>query len=225
MQPPLNTLLQSANMKIWKLISSIEDPELINFSQKAYIHCVKWFGEPDDEKWQCTLNYGYSNGCARNWLLREYVIVIRNTYKYAEQKKAIIAHEIYHRATMRRKGLRQSVWVDEMVAFLVSQQILRAENLSNYADLRIQRHLEKQVKINISHLHKVRRRRIIIGYPCANYPTDFGASVACLGTELEYLVGWSNICRLVNCTSWDDWLDGLPLESRSIVLALLKIGQ
>ncbi len=207
----------------WSSLSPIEDAELQLFAQQAYRYCIDWFGVPLDDNWRYVLVDGSFDGCAHNRILREYTIVIRSDYAYPEQKKAAIAHEMYHRMTLLKEGLRESAWIDEMLAFLVSQRILSNQGMLEYANLRLQRQLNSKYRLDLSSLQKAQRKRILFGLGGITYPQGFASAVACLGTELEAKLGWSTINYLVQCRTWEEWFAKLPPESKSDASALLGI--
>jgi len=211
-----NTLISLA-------LVAIEDVDLQRFAQQAYDHCVKWFGLPLDESWSYVLLNGTFDGCARSALLKEYTIVIRRTYVSSEPKKAAIAHEIYHRVTMLRKGLHRAVWIDEMLAFLAVQHILSAQGLLEYADFRLKHQCESQSILGLKNVQNVRRKRILLGLRGVTYPLGFGTAVACLGIELDNLLGWPTLCHLVQCQTWEEWFTILALEIQPQVKILLGI--
>ncbi len=126
----------------WNLVE-IQDPHLLDFSKQAYNWCVTWFGIPVDELWEYEILIASMSGCSRQKLFKYYTIYIDKRNKSIEQKMAIIAHEVYHRVTIPKNSLRRIVWVDEMVAFLVSDRILMMSGLEQYAEYRKQKILER----------------------------------------------------------------------------------
>ncbi len=123
----------------------IEDAELLDFSNQAYNWCVTWFGTPDDELLPYEILRAPMNGCSRHRLVKLYSIYINKNYKFQEQILATLGHEVYHRVTMQKNSLRRIVWVDEMVAFLISDRILMISGLAEYAEYRKQKIVEREM--------------------------------------------------------------------------------
>lgn len=210
------------------LVRNLFDPilqaEFISFAQVAYNSCVDWFGVPNDEKRKFVLVWGHFDGCCRNRLVREYTIVIRREYQHPEQIMAATAHEMYHRVTMWRRGLTQCVWTDEMLAFLASQKLLVLHGMTDYARLRYETLREHHKMLSMDSLRKCVRKRVTFGRRGVVYPEGFGESVARVGVELEALVGWDAICRIVKHTAWNDWLVEIDAITIPAVAKLLSLG-
>jgi hypothetical protein len=194
------------------------DTSLQSFAITAYRCCTDWFGTPPDEDWPCHIVQFRSNSCRRSVLFHEYYITVMSTYKMAEQSKATIAHEIYHRVTRLRGGLRKLPWLDELLAFLASQHVLRANGLSDYAKTRIKHARYRNCHVDLRAVKAVPRWKYIFGMP-----TWFYDAVATAGAELDRVLEWSIICRLIHSQSWDQWLQHVPIEQRTYVRDLLLV--
>ncbi len=200
-----------------------DDEDLYTFADVAYARYVEWFGPPKNPERPYKIKGGPYSGIGYDMFAREYVIVINKKYEYYEQCFATLAHEMYHRVTKHHRGLRQLLWVDEMMAEVSTRQLLCEQGYTDYADLRLQVDRQKVKQLNVSALKNAQRRRVLLGLRGFAYPEGFAEGVSLLGATLEKIVGWEQMCRLIHCQTWDEWLVILPDDVRLQVCRLLGL--
>jgi hypothetical protein len=210
------------------IISSIDlgfkDEQLEAFAPRAYGLCIKWFGLPVDADRQYRIIGGPLGGTSRDLLSGHYMITIPPDCPALEQRVAVLSHEMYHRVTMRRRGLRCQRWIDEMMAEMTALMILREEGFADYADHWLRLMHESPSLLDARALrHAVKRKSILLGSFGFVYPAEYGPSVIVLGTKLERLVGWDRMCRIVHCRNWDEWLVPFPANLCWEICRLLDI--
>lgn len=233
---PSHSLLEEArNVGVLSLLRTIgscitfwrdfyEDESLHELAAWAFTENVEWFGLPTDSSWRHTIVRGPFSAMSSDPRSQQYLIFIRSSYRSSEQLCSAVGHEMYHRVTLCHNGLRRFVWVDEMMAFLVSQHLLMKKGFNDYAQLRLRVRFESDVIMGIKDLRSARRRRVWLGIKGIAYPEGFGAGVAALGTKVENLVGWEQMCRLVHCKTWEEWLAPLAPGVRQEVSDLLDLS-
>jgi len=193
------------------------------FTATAYHHCINWFGLPCDPEWPLHI-YLRSQPCCKaiTWA-RCYIIVLEKDRESWEPVCGTLAHEMYHRVTTRRQGLHKQLWIDEMLAILVQNRLLRDQGFSEYVDFLINWYHNKPKKMSPDVLQKVNLNYFkgILGG--SGYPEGFDSGVAVLGQELEHLVGWEAVCRLAGCHNWNEWLETIPENLRLQAKSLLAV--
>lgn len=202
-----------------------QDEDLRAFAVAAYSQCVEWFGIPDDHRIGFSIVGGPYTALARDLISRQYVIVISNELRHAEPRFASIAHEMYHRVTMHRRGLREALWVDEMLAFLTTQRILCGMGFAEYADERLRRQREEASTMSVEQLRRARPLfRRYLWLSAVAYPAGFTAGSGVLGARLLEVVGWEHTARMIACHTWEQWLALLPESQVPKAVTLLEIS-
>jgi hypothetical protein len=196
------------------------DPDLLDFAERTYRTYVEWFGAPADADWPYHLVRGNCNKCTRVAILHSYVITIIRGYQTVEQRKSSVAHEMYHRVTMQRSGLRQQLWVDEMLAIMAQYNILKREGMYRYAIYALQYHIGSGKRYDVHQLRNVPRRRRLFR---VIYPPGFTAGIADLVSRLEDLIDWPIWCKLIHCTTWNEWIEFVPTDKRLQLEQLLHL--
>lgn len=138
-----------------------------------------------------------------------------------------IGHEVYHRVTMCRNGMRRELWVDEMLACLSSYKILRSIGMDTYAFATEQACLERQhSRLNVHTLRQIRlKRNVLSGMQRHPYPTDFRVHVTNLGQALLSIVGWDQLSNLAFSTNLNEWKESLTKEQQSSVYYVLGLSE
>lgn len=189
-----------------ELDSSYPDLELIG--NRCYALCVRWFGVPPDASHNCRIIRGPNDCLRKSMITGNYILIVNKTYATAEQLYAVISHEMYHRVINSSKGLARNLWVDELLAFAVTQKTLEEFGFHEQIILR-NRHHTKGYALGAEELKKV-RKKLSLGLGYGAYPDGFNAGVATLAIKLQAMVEWRSICLLTKCDSWGDWLAALP---------------
>jgi hypothetical protein len=185
--------------------------------------CCRWFGTPSDEVRATVVIASKRNSCSRNPFTGTYYISMRESIVEEDERRQVLAHEIYHRVTTRRKGLHRTPWVDEMIAYLATQRMLVTGGHQELAQQLELAHRLNEFAISVRDLHSVKRKRFLFGDQAQAYPEGFGTAVALLGIELSGLIDWRSICALVKCKTWESWIEQLPSNVRANVVELLQI--
>jgi len=196
----------------------VYDDHLYDFAARSYGHCEDWFGAPSDAEWPCHILQSGRNSCRRSWILREYLITVMKSYTSADQSRATIAYQIYHRVTRLRRGLRQQPWLDEALAFSVSQRVLRVKGLGDYAEFRMDHYCGRRQTSDFAKLAKVSKWIYLVGEN-----SWFYNGAATWISSLEQLLEWDVICRLVHCKTWDEWFQYVPAEKQKQTHDLLNL--
>jgi len=74
-----------------------DEPELRAFGDRAYTHCVEWFGQPADPQRPYVLVRGVDRSSRYAPRGRLYYIVASRHCKTQSQRLAAVAHEMFHR--------------------------------------------------------------------------------------------------------------------------------
>jgi hypothetical protein len=194
------------------------------FADRAYARYTEWFGVPDDADWNYEIIRGPLACLGRDPTRHLYIIAIRKNDTLLEDQFASIAHEMYHRVTMQRKGLNRSLWVDEMLAFLTSRRFLREQGMADYADAEMKSLCKLQmVHLSLEECKSVKRKPNLFGMLGPAYPPGFTQTTAILGGILEVLVGWEHMCKMIQCHSLEEWIDLLPDNKQRSVKATLNL--
>lgn len=201
---------------------AINDAMLLSQVPRVYAMLVSWFGDPADLNVPCDIVLGPTSGAGRDWWTRRYVIMIANDASSDAERLSVLAHEMYHRVTSKRRGLNRLLWVDEMLAILCEQRILTQNTYTAYARLVFEAYNTQQ-RMSTDDLADVRVRMGFLGWSNQPYPDGFIAAVLHLGNKLERVVGWDRLCNLVAVRSWEEWLAALPQDIRMEAKRLLPI--
>jgi hypothetical protein len=199
--------------------------EIHRFAARAYEMCATWYGPPQDAHKPYTLLYGPCTALTLDPLKQVYRVVVSEGNQTDEQKCAAIAHEIYHRVTFLCAGLRRTLWVDEMMAFLTSQHVLIEIGFGDYAMTRRKAYTSRPLILAVDALGRAKRRRILFGIGGISYPEGFAAGVATVGCQLEDIVGWDHMRQVLACRDWQEWLLSLPPRKRAQAGRLLQIHE
>lgn len=202
-----------------------DDPDLIALADAAYACCVEWYGPPDDPELPVELVQGPWNRCSRSRILRQYIIYLYPHCETMEQRCSAIGHEMYHRVTMRRRGLRRQPWIDEMIACLTAQWFLRQQGFSEYADFLQRWYSEQMERGTVAWLRKAARPNPIhrMFVPNSSYIKRFYTSVTCVGMALDRVVASKDIRRILTAKTLADWINSLPSESRYSACRILEL--
>ncbi len=206
-------------------MNPIEGRELQLFAERVSEVYRDWFGPPADPHWPAVLVAAAFEKCVRNFVLREYTVSIYYKLEREEEKKASIAHELYHRATMRFPGLRKQMWLDELLAFLATMHILKREGLTEFAEAYRNSLCLGYAPMDVHSLQRSRTKRSWRTLGGIVYPPRFLATVANVGTALDNLLEWHEICGLVTYREWRQWLNTLPPDVRPQTIELLGIPE
>ena len=200
-------------------IITAHDPKLDAYADYAYPKCIAWFGPVQDPHWTYEINYAFRAGLTKDPFRKCYLIMLWRTCKEYEPLYDGIGHEMYHRVTNSRKGLRQIYWIDEMLAFLTAHHLLSDFGQGAYADY-LEQLYKEEAFLSLKELSEVQPARgikRIFYFP----PDGFVPGILRIGIALEKMVGWENICSLVHCRTWEQWLSSLPDAMRQEAHRLL----
>lgn len=196
----------------WKTAPE-DESELRAFADRAYAHCVAWFGQPVDPKRPYVLIRGRNwSRCSPGW--KCYFLVISDRCKTREQWFAAVAHEMFHRISWRNGGSIRyqsgQAWLEELLACLTCGWVLENEG-SSYAVTRRNWYFQRPNRVNTRKLRtfdsRLFRFCLTLGIV---YPKHFYNSVNRLGYALYALTGREPLCRLAQSHSLEAWIDSLP---------------
>lgn len=202
--------LQMLMVRAQSISEETVTPDLYKCADAAYAYYTSLFGLPKDNSWSYEIVAAPTAVMARDPFRRMYILTFRCNDLSREAQLASVAHEMYHRVTSRgRTGLHRYVWVDEMLASLVTHKFLCLYGLEEYAEAKSKLCYAYPTRLDMKTLKRVRRKFTMLGLVSA-YPPGFGPTMAVLGTTLEGLVGWKEICSLIHFRTWPEWLATLP---------------
>jgi hypothetical protein len=212
----------------WKYIKAIDfeykDEELDAIAPRIYARCVDWFGPPIDPNWPYQIMGGPFGTTTRDFFAKRYIITIPTDCKTLEQRVAVLAHEMYHRVTMHRDGLRRQLWIDEMMAEVTTLKFLREAGFTWYANQWLCSLYDNPPALDMRDLQRGSRHKSGLWNALGiEHHDEFYDKVALIGVELQRLVGWEQICRIVHCRTWDEWLASLSADLRAEVCDLLAL--
>ena len=205
-------------------MKKITEAKLLQIADEAYYASIQWFGLPPDPQKRYLLGFGKYSVCAYSPLIRSYIIQIA-PIQSLPQLHATIAHEMYHRVTMRRLGVHKTLWLNEMLATLSSLWFLQRQHYLWFAEHWRDTSFANSVPISISELKRVRRRSGLFTSLRGNhYPLGFGSAILRVAIAMEAIVGKDGITRIVEQSSLQDWLGSLPNNLCIAVKWLLDIA-
>jgi hypothetical protein len=197
--------------------------EFRRFADAAYTRYIEWFGAPDDAEWDYEIIRASVALCSRDPIRHLYVISIRRDDAELADQYASIAHEMYHRVTERRKGLNRKSWVDEILAYLTSQRFLHEQGMADYADTKAKSLCKQRSQLTLEQFKSVRRKPNLLGILGPYYPPGFAVTAAKLGGELEAVVDWEYLCKLIEYRTFEEWINHLPSHSQRLVRGALNV--
>ncbi len=197
------------------------------FAADAYKFCTELFGPPADLHKPYRLINGTDEISACWYAIGLYTISLSPKCETIEEQCMMIGHEMYHRFTMHRKGMRQQLWVDELLAFLTSHSFLKRQGYSDYAESFAQMHTSPIGKLDIKKLR---------GYPRPSlynrvkdmgliYYEEFYFDIAQLFAALKTILGSKDIYPLLKASSLEQWIDSLPEEKQYCVCRILEVSR
>ena len=205
----------------WRKWQPIEDENLEAFAA-AYRQTEEWFGAPPDPEWPYQAWEGHHGACRRNPIFRTYIISIEPGRVDYSARCSTIAHEMYHRFTMRKAGLHKQVWIDEMLAYQTESMTLLELGQSEYAN-RLAAWARKEPKpMDGAALRQVRRKREFLGVGGPAYPEGFGSAIYRFSDALEALVNWEAMRQIVGASTWKAWFTTLPPSLIPLVKYILE---
>ena len=196
------------------------------FAADAYKYCTELFGPPADPHKPYRLINGPDEVSSCSYALGLYTITLSPQCETLEEQCMMIGHEMYHRFTMHRKGLRQQVWVDELLAFLTSHSFLKRQGYLDYADSYVRAYKNSDEKLNVKKLREYPRpsfynRLKNIGL---RYYDEFYYDIAQLEIALKAVLRSKDLYPLLKATSLDLWIDSLPEEKQYSVCRILEVS-
>jgi len=201
----------------------VKDEKLHELARFSYQLCTEWFGVPPDHVRGYKLIYDVRNRCILPPFVKaSYLIALKKGYA-EPQYASIIAHEMYHRVTMPRPGIHRIRWVDEMIAYGVERHAVPELGYADYAEYMHKSFLERPDNLNVHIIKEFYMKGAPSGMDIEACKLQLDISGIALGVQLEALVGWKEICKIVGCLTWEDWLTNLVPEIREKVVALLDL--
>jgi len=197
-----------------------EDPQLEDFVSRCMVRYSTWFGPVTDP--QCKMQVVLSHRTACGWdpVLGGYDIFIDKGLKTSEERLAAVAHEVFHRVVWN-SWLKYQLHLNEMLAFLTTQELLRFEGFQHYAENLENASIESDEILDPRALSEARPIRRFLER--TEYPEGFYPSVEVMGLKVRALVGWPELCRLVRSSGPLVWLQGLPADQRRSVAKVMGL--
>ncbi len=195
------------------------------YAKAAYQYCIGLYGPPADSKQAYVLTRGVSSDSGCSYILGKYTITLSPELETLDQLCMVIGHEMYHRITMRRKGLRRQIWIDEMLAFLTSLWFLQQQGFSSYAEYCIGACQESADSIDLNALRTFRRppwHKRLRDLSQA-YPENFYTDIARVAVALKRIVDGNDLCRILKATTVDEWIASLPPAKQYAVCRVLEM--
>ncbi len=196
------------------------------YAAAAYDYCVSLYGPPTDAGCSYILVKGVGNRSTCSYALRRYTIRLSPGLETREQRCMLIGHEMYHRVTLRRKGLRRQPWMDEMLAYLTSLWFLQQQGFSYYADFLKDNDQKVPGRVDLDALRAFRppALRERLRSPSMGYPEEFYTDVGRLAVALGHIANDKDLCRIIKENTLEGWIDSLSAEKRYGVCRLLEMS-
>lgn len=195
------------------------------YAQAAYDCCVAWYGPPlNPQKPYCLQQVDGTSSCS--YMFGKYCLMISRKATTPEQLCSVIAHEMYHRVTVKRQGLAKEMWVQEMMALLSSHWFLGQQGFTEYAEAVKKRWLDAEGKPDISLMCASRRRLgrdwLLRGGDW--YTPEFTISVGRISYALMHLLNDNDLRRIIKAVTLEEWIASLPHEKQYGVCRLLEVA-
>lgn len=156
-----------------------------------------------------------------DFIRRKYVLFIRE-HDDIQHVYASIAHETYHRITSKckKKGLHKQLWINEVLAFQASQQVLCRTGHTIFAVQKMKSMYCSPHRLSIDELRNVKSFKFF--FLRRSYPAYFTETVAIISDTLVQSIGWEKMCLMTKCETLPDWLNYLSEIERKKVSFLEK---
>lgn len=201
------------------------DDDLKVMYSQAYQLGTLWFGVPKDDKAATRIVRSSVSCCAYDPIFMNYTISIINDAVQECQIMYCIGHEVYHRVSHKKTGLRNIYWVDEMMAEATAFHVLQQTGFHDYASF-LEIHYGLYDLIDILQLPlRCRVTHWITRYLDTDVPENFAQSVFTWGRRVEKVVGWDTMTHLIDCQTWSEWLDYVSADKRQEICSLLNINR
>ena len=156
----------------------------------AYAYCTKLYGQPINPKRPYALIRGVGEASSCSYAWGWYIITLSPELGMIEDQCLTIGHEMYHRFTMHRTGLRRQVWLDETLAVFTSLGFLQQSEFSNIADAIISNSANYPVNIDLRKLRDFHKFPWYAGLMSLGqkYPEDFYQNIVRLAVALKAIL-------------------------------------
>lgn len=141
----------------------------------------------------------------------------------SEQDKAFVAQSMFKRVTRSRRGLLASYSIRTMLAFLAAQQFLEENGLSKYAEMIYRFWLNSGPDLDIVVFRGLNRKHELLWWMGFRKPIGLKATIARIDYEIDTIVSWPDICAMVRCKTWDEWLSRFPPDLRKQLKSILEL--
>ena len=198
--------------KMWNLEAEQEKTKhLAGYFYYAMAECERWFGKFGDAEIQCqVLTWHRSMTLPLSKTHDNYVILLALCVS-DNSTKIELGHEMYHVLTAWRRGLRQRMAVDEMLAILTSRQLLISQDVDLYIRTVEQRSLfGDPAQVNLYTLFKSKFDRR--PEPSSHEPfvsLQIADAIVRTGKALVSIAGWSNICAILQAFTFEEWIESI----------------
>ncbi len=181
--------------------------------------CSEWFGPPVDPKRPVGYAVSPDNISACGYFFGQYMIALNPNLDTPAERCETIGHEMYHRVTMRRPGLRREMWIDEMMAFLAEQWFLTRHGFGERVRENRRRYNSRKEPADIDALRRFRLRRPLVNTTGmgAWYPPNFYPDVQRLATALNGGGKRNDLARLPWAKSRPAGVESRPADRRANV--------
>jgi len=216
---------------------TIGDKNLLEFSSRAYALCQEWFGEP-----HYLPNRPYKIVAWRNvsWVIYSPIFQCFYFPVRVHQARWLsyfdIGLHMYERFTWgmeQDKLIRRFKWFDKVMHYSTAYQIMSKLGYQGYA----RDYLNYLVndapgrltlgEFKASHI-PLSRWQVFFNMFLKNIfatqrPAEYWSELAYLVLELNELVEWSFLCKVVDCQDWSEWFSLLSTAQAERVRALLEV--
>ena len=203
----------------------INDQVTLDFAASAFDFYAMYFGSPPDSLWPYYFVMGPHCMIEQITIGKMYIITLQPQFQKPEQQIIAIAHEMYHRVSkpIRRGRLVAELWVEEMMASRAAYKFMEANGYGSYVDLDLKYMATLSGRLTVSELKAVRYQRKRLRMTVHEYPKGFYHSINLLAAQVDEIVGWEAMCRIVSCVTWSEWFRTLPDDQCNRVRELLEL--
>lgn len=202
----------------------IEDTSAKHIADWAFEYLSVYFGDPKDAAIGHVVYRAKTSHC--RYTSQHYVIALANDIVAYEDYCTVISHEMYHRLTLRKRGLHRDAWIDEMLAFLASKWSLEAAGLHKHSQSIVYLYLTIEGEIGIHEAKQIPRRKLLrMVHTNAKNVGLFYKFAVQMALELESILTREQISLMVNELTFMGWFRHLSNDQVIAVKKLFGIGE
>ena len=200
-------------IELFRKLLNLEDEQkktrhLCAFFSYAQTACERWFGLPADGNVKCDIVTWHRTMFVPAEGLNHTHLILLALSPFEKPDCLNLGHEVYHCFTYNRRGVRELMPIDEMLATLCSLQLLKERGMEDYARMVEQRSLMRAKSlVDIPELlaRKFTRRPDMFSNQ-AFVDAPIVDDLVCTGKALGSIVSWRAICQMIHSDTLGQWI-------------------